>query len=140
MYQHRSSISETLFSPIHIKTHYQLIYALSITVCFVTKGFKVVLTGKIVFTLLSCHPLILFTISWIANTKKNNKVLNIYYPRYTCCSPIMKNVFLYHCITWYINYHFLWKHIRSYAYDGHVDIFYRIFHSYMWLELPIFTS
>ena len=93
MYQHRSSISETLFSPIHIKTHYQLIYALSITVCFVTKGFKVVLTGKIVFTLLSCHPLILFTISWIANTKKNNKVLNIYYPRYTCCSPIMKNVF-----------------------------------------------
>ena len=77
MYQHRSSISETLFSPIHIKTHYQLIYALSITVCFVTKGFKVVLTRKIVFTLLSCHPLILFTISWIANTKKNNKVLNI---------------------------------------------------------------
>ena len=106
LYQYRSSISETLFSPIHIKTQYQLIYALSITVCFVTKGFKVVLTGKIVFTLLSCHPLILFTISWIANTKKNNKVLNIYYPRYTCCSPFMKNVFLYHCITWYINYCF----------------------------------
>ena len=120
MYQHRSSISETLFSPIHIKTHYQLIYALSITVCFVTKGFKVVLTGKIVFTLLSCHPLILFTISWIANTKKNNKVLNIYYPRYTCCSPIMKNVFLYHCITWYINYCFYESKLSTYFSFLHV--------------------
>ena len=106
MYQYGSSISETLFSPIHIKTHYQLIYALSITVCFVTKGFKSFFLGKL-FTLLLYHPLILFTISWIANTKKNNKVLNIYYPRYTCCSPIMKNVFLYHCITWYINYYLL---------------------------------
>ena len=47
-----------------------LIYAMSITVCVVTKRFKVF--PGILFTLLSCHPLILFTISWIANKKTIN--------------------------------------------------------------------
>ena len=62
---------QTLYSSIEYNTI--LIYAMSITVCFVTKGFKSFFLGKL-FTLLLYHPLILFTISWRIEQEKNNKL------------------------------------------------------------------
>ena len=61
---------QTLYSSIEYNTI--LIYAMSITVCFVTKGFKSFFSGKL-FTLLSYHPLILFTRSYRTKQRRTIK-------------------------------------------------------------------